>query len=359
MCHGNNTHLIINTVLFVYLISDKPATDKNAFIAYQTYYQRILASFHDLLIAKMPTLQAALLQQKQLCDATDKDTAEWRFSCLIAQLLNLLSTLLMKREAKEIETNVTDCKEDEVKSQQSASEKEIASQGYADFNQPKSAGFDVLKGKGRNPESVAPKSDKLLLSAYQITTVKSALQLFVCLGLYPNLASGVGVPLQRFSKLPVPAGNCQRLDHKHTRLASCVAVLLKILKVPEFRQHVTGAYLNFILASGLQLAFAPKQDNPPQKNQAAELVGKRDGDSSASCASSSSNCNLTAACSGETSRNEQHNVVDSVAQPTVCVDPILQGREMLELLISCVPHDRLVRELLVLNSGLPTSGQVQ
>jgi hypothetical protein len=146
-----------------------------------------------------------------------------------------------------------------------------------------------------------------------------------------------------------------------------------MLKIPEFKQHVLDAHLNFILAAGLQLVFAPKQKSTAPNSTATETVSKINGEGVSSYlkhskleAASSENCGGDSKDEGSNPSDAVHpprlletRIVDSTVEQTVAADHVTQGREVLELLINCVRHDRLIRELLVLSSSVSASVKVR
>jgi len=171
-----------------------------------------------------------------------------------------------------------------------------------------------------NPETSAPELSSDTLSLAQSKAVSSSLQFVTGLGICPLLVPGVGIPLSRRSELAcrlVTNAAASRLSDcdKYYRLAVCIEILLSCLEQTALASIVLSANLCDLLASLMQVCYAPDW-----KKYAAEVEMAKPGQK-----------DLGFICRHRNYKDELMKLVDQV------------------------PSSTLVRELLILQSGCPPS----
>jgi len=171
-----------------------------------------------------------------------------------------------------------------------------------------------------NPETSAPPLPLDTLSLSQIKTVSAALQFVSGLGICPLLLPGVGIPLQLRSeaarKLMTKdtAGGLSNAD-RYFRLAACVNTLLDCFKQQALMSVILSSHLCDLLASLIQVCHSPLWST-----YAAEFDETR-----------SQREDVRLLCSHRNYADELSKLVDQV------------------------PSSSLVKELLLLQSGCPSS----
>ena len=177
---------------------------------------------------------------------------------------------------------------------------------------------------GSNPETSAPPLSSDTLSLAQRKAVSSALQFIIGFGISPLLLPGVGIPLHRRSevacKLVTPdiASGLSDYD-KYYRLTVCIDILLDCLEQEVLASVVLSAHLCDLLASLIQVCYAPVW-----KTYAAEFEKTR-----------SARKDIGLMCS-------HRNYIDELTKLT-----------------NQMSSSALVRELLLLQSGCPPSPTVK
>jgi len=171
-----------------------------------------------------------------------------------------------------------------------------------------------------NPEVSAPPLSSDTLSLGHRKAVSSALQFVSGFGICPLLLPGVGIPLHRRSELAhrlvtEDVASCLSTCDRYYRLTVCIDILFDCLEQPALAPVILSAHLCDLVASLLQVCYAPVW-----KKFAAEFEETR------SCRK-----DLGIMCS-------HRNYVDKLTE-----------------LMNQVSSSTLVRELLLLQSGCPPS----
>ncbi|KAK7114233.1 transport and Golgi organization protein 6 homolog [Littorina saxatilis] len=247
----------------------------------------------------------------------------------------------------------------------------------------------AAKPKPKRPQDAPPLSASSLSMA-QTNTLKNALQFVASLGICPNLIPGVGIPMQHRSKIlklaPIDVATLADItessESKRVRLSVCVTVFGEFLKVPELQSFITGAHLNDTLAALLQLLHANPEQSKISATQAKEtnqeIAKNKQGvhyaqhatstvaDSSVrkeDCESStlSTPAKDEASKSDRTAQNKAEEKEGAVVRPRTTAPTTADNRhlyrQMLDSLLSSVSRDLLIRELMVLQSGVPRPAQ--
>ena len=327
--------------------------------------QQSLDSFNAKLSGDQFHCLAAALKEtpRQLfCNATST-AVEWRFVSAILQLLHLLSSLLPKAVSPNSMELTTI---------------EVAPPGAE---------------KPRRPQD-APPLPRCALSVTHINTVRKALQFVACLGISPNLSPGVGIPLQHRSKFltlaPLSVTALAEIDisseSRKARLSVCTLVLAELLKVAELQSVIVSAHLNDMLAALLQLIYSDPAAGEKSNISLAEETknvrsrttvdglgcvdeGKMEIPVVKDCATEKDNCesnalpkmvnndSVSTEKTGTNTNKRTECVSDSETRLSPSTDPKQLHRQTVENLLSVVSHDLLIRELMVLQAGVP--GRVQ
>ena len=329
--------------------------------------QQSLDSFTAKLSSDQFHCLAAALKETQrqlVCDATST-AVEWQFVSAILQLLHLLSSLLPKAA--------------------SPNSMKMTTSAVAP------AGAD----KPRRPQD-APPLPRCALSVTNINTVRKALQFVACLGISPNLSPGVGIPLQHRSKFltlaPLSVTALAEIDvsseSRKARLSVCTLVLAELLKVAELRSVIVSAHLNDMLAVLLQLIYSdPAAGEKSNVSQAEEMKNagskttvdglaiacvdqgkmeipvvkdcatKKDDFESNALPKTVNNDSVSTEKTGTNTNKRTECVSDAETRLSPSTDPKQLHRQTVENLLSVVGHDLVIRELMVLQAGVP--GRVQ
>ncbi|XP_076469852.1 transport and Golgi organization protein 6 homolog [Babylonia areolata] len=275
-------------------------------------------------------------------------SSEWKYVNKILQLLHLLSQALFKQDSD-------------------------------------SSSMETVAGAGSKPKRPqdAPPLTKAALSVGHLSTVRNALQFITSLGICPNLAPGVGIPLQHRSKLitlaPLDAATVadisQSSESNRARLSVCVSVLAEMLKVDELRSIVLSTHLNDILAALLQLlhtvpstekmSFKQKESqtetakqDPQNASKSPTMISPQQLQSCAnskprSVASDGTADSVPPAC--EKTERDMTKVCASAAGDVMTT---VNYREILEKVMDSVSQPTLIRELMVLQAGVPRQIQI-
>lgn len=267
---------------------------------------------------------------------------------------------------------------------------------------------EVDKGDENKQRKDVPPILKHALSIGQISTIRTALQFVVCFGLSPNLMPGVGIPIQHRSKLSVLLNSCPNSfstdlltpENKQQRLYFCVFMLIALLDHADLQTVVLSVHLNDILSGLLQLLFAPVMDSDklPSFTKTAssqEKCDKGHGSSPGKTAALSrraefscvANTHLDENFGTNTTHNrelkEDQGSKHSTDINSFCLNAENKNYEMkscctlnanariwelpvnlehcrsaLDRVLSSVRPDLLIRELMVLQNGVPPQFQV-
>ena len=283
---------------------------------------------------------------------------EWQFVSTILQLLHLLASLLPKAAA----TSSTEV-------------------------DPDTAAL-AGKEKPKRPQD-APPLTRCALSVTHINTVRKALQFVACLGICPNLSSGVGIPLQHRSKLvtlaPLSVATLAETgvssESRQARLSVCALVFAELLRVTELQSIVVGTHLNDLLAALLQLIYsdpvAGEKSKVSQAEETKNVASKTtpeghghvdQGKMAISTEKDEFESNAlpkkvkkdfvgteeVETCVSETAEH----ITDVKTRLFPLTDPRQLYRQTVETVLSVVSHDLLIRELMVLQAGVSMRVQV-
>ncbi|KAK7483036.1 hypothetical protein BaRGS_00025699 [Batillaria attramentaria] len=260
---------------------------------------------------------ALLTVEKHFFPPSITRSTEWNFVSTILQLLYILTVSSKRKDVEDSMHNPP----------------ETAAEGMKDLN---------LKPK--RPQDAPPLSNTAL-SLTQINLVRNGLQFVARLGLCPNLNQGVGIPLQHRSKLLSASSIAEVCTDspdegamsKRQKLCICISVLTLLLDVKDLGFLVTSAHLNDLLAGLLQLVYAYPASGKdtkilPGKNQEAEglvRTSKEEGETNAVSADPGSHKIMGLPVDADYYRN--------------CLSKVL----------SSVNPNLIIRELMVLQAGIP------
>ncbi|KAK3742163.1 hypothetical protein QZH41_020476 [Actinostola sp. cb2023] len=125
-----------------------------------------------------------------------------------------------------------------------------------------------------------PKLNPDALSVNDQKTILSCIQFIVCLGIYPNLLPGVGIPVEKRSgyfELIKGSGN-ELQNERH--LYRCLSALLDCIKHPSLGTLMLSRHLGDILTGLIQVCYAPQSSyyhgNGMGGNQMSESVDQKD-----------------------------------------------------------------------------------
>ena len=113
-------------------------------------------------------------------------------------------------------------------------------------------------------ENDAPPLSVDILSAPQQKVVMSSLQFIVCLGIYPCLINGVGMPLEKRSEfvkivLSEPGRDEMSRIEKDSRLVTITNILLECIECSSLATLVLSKHLSDILCALAQVCLAPRK----------------------------------------------------------------------------------------------------
>ncbi|KAL8570495.1 hypothetical protein ACOMHN_034530 [Nucella lapillus] len=289
--------------------------------------------------------QLIFLKERIVKTDVPDSSLKWQYLNHILQLLHLLCQAVLKLQADE--ASGIPCSED-------------------------AAGKD---SKPKRPQD-APPLRKAALSVGTLSTVKTALQLLTTLGICPNLAPGVGIPVQYRSKVVslVPLDMASDTEHSSARLGVCMSILVEMIQIPEIESIILSEpHLADILAAVLQLrkgkVFSQiscqrkKADSevPPQEipDESKKTPPQQTQDTARCkpCAMSSDRCaDGSVSSTGDKGDCERDVCASSAGDDDANA---VNCQKIVQCVIALVDPVLLMRTLMVLQNGIPEKFQKQ
>lgn len=136
------------------------------------------------------------------------------------------------------------------------------------------------KVKSNKKKPVAPRLPADALSIEQQKVFINTMQFILCLGVYPHLAKGVGIPLERRSGygllLTSSVSDIQSILERQYRLVLIARVFSACLNITSVSSLFLSRYLGDCLAVMFQLCYGVKKSNVPKSTPESNTCPKSD-----------------------------------------------------------------------------------